>query len=235
MKYTKEGATVPSPISSQTVSDKVYLWIKNAIINGDLKPGERIVQETLTEQLQVSRTPVRDALQRLDSEGLVIIRPFHGATVFELSPERIHEIYQIRILLESFAAQKALDFITDETLSELSSLNKQILANNSDIQECTACDRAFHGIICATSKLEYVNSILTGVWDQSNPYRSLYYSVPGMVERTYDEHQQILKGLRTKNAKLLESSIRKHLTDVANVAIHHAFDVSGSAISQAPK
>ncbi len=74
-----------SPIVTETVSDKVYRHLKDAIIRGDLRRGQRIVQEQLTEELQVSRTPIRDALQRLSAEGLVVSKPFHGAVVFELS------------------------------------------------------------------------------------------------------------------------------------------------------
>ena len=84
-------------IQYTTVSDSVYLWIKNAIIQGDFKPGEHIAQESLTKKLGVSRTPVRDAIKRLEAEGLLITRPHCGAVVFQLDRNCLHEIYDIRI------------------------------------------------------------------------------------------------------------------------------------------
>ena len=91
-------------IQYTTVSDSVYLWVKNAIIQGEFKPGEHIAQERLTKTLGVSRTPVRDAIKRLEAEGLLITKPHCGAVVFQLSKERLTEIYDIRILMEQYCA-----------------------------------------------------------------------------------------------------------------------------------
>lgn len=205
-----------SPIISETVSDKVYQYLKEAIICGELRTGERIVQETLTEQLQVSRTPVRDALQRLSAEGLVVIKPFHGAMVFELSQSDLHELYDIRILMENYACQQSIRIITHSQIEDLKKLNDRILQERTDIQECMICDREFHTIACCSNHLNYTKPFLDSIWDKSNPYKALYYTTPQYIDVTYKQHNQIIECFIKKDADLLAEAIDHHLRDVVN-------------------
>ncbi len=205
-----------SPIVSETVSDKVYQYLKDAIIRGELRTGARIVQETLTEQLQVSRTPIRDALQRLSAEGLVVMKPFHGAMVFELSQSELHELYDIRILIENYACQQSMNTISRKELNELKKLNDRIMQNKDDTQECMICDREFHTIACCANNLHYIKPFLDSVWDKSNPYKALYYTMPQYIDETYKQHQQIIKSLEKKDSSNLSMAIDSHLRDVVN-------------------
>jgi len=209
-----ESIVVESPIISETVSDKVYRWIKNAIINGDLKPGERIIQENLTKYLNVSRTPIRDALQRLSAEKLVILTPFHGAEVFALSKKCLDEIYEVRLIMETYAVQKACDLITEEDIAELHSINEQISKSKSSIASCMDLDRRFHSLICMIAGSDYVMEVLTAVWDKSDPYKSIFYTLPGSINRAVDEHQAMLTNLRSGDKNALAESVRIHLHDV---------------------
>ena len=206
-----------SPIVSETVSDKVYRHLKDAIIRGDLRRGQRIVQEQLTEQLQVSRTPIRDALQRLTAEGLVVSKPFHGAVVFELSESELHELYDIRILMENYACQQTLFTITDEQLEKMAALNDRIITHRSDVHECMACDSAFHMIACCSNNLHYIKPFLDSVWDKSNPYKALYYTVPRYVDETYKQHCQIVESFQKKDPAMLAQTLESHLRDVVSV------------------
>lgn len=203
-----------SPIVSETVSDKVYRHLKDAIIRGDLRRGQHIVQEKLTEELQVSRTPIRDALQRLSAEGLVVSKPFHGAVVFELSESELHELYDIRILMENYACERSLDTMSKDQIHEMEVLNERILSNRNDVHECMACDSAFHMIACCSNDLHYIKPFLDSVWDKSNPYKSLYYTVPRYVEETYKQHKQIIDCFVRRDRVLLSHSIEGHLRDV---------------------
>ena len=212
----KSSNFTESPIASQTVSDKVYQWIKNAIINGDFKPGERIVQDDLTKYLRVSRTPVRDALQRLSTEKLVVITPFHGAEVFALSKKSLDEIYEVRILLESFAAQNACEYITFDEVAELERINNQIAENKFSHQQYMQLDREFHHLLCRTAKSDYIMEILTAAWDKSDPYKSIYFTLPASADHTIAEHAEIIDSIRSRDKAALERSIRLHLTDVVD-------------------
>lgn len=211
-----------APIDSQTVSDKVYLLIKNAIVDGQLKPGERIVQEKLTSQLNVSRTPVRDALQRLNTEGLVVNTPFHGAVVFELSKKSLAELYEIRAVLEDFSAQKAIDRIDQAELETLRKWNILFMESKDNILKCMQYDRSFHRDLCGAAHLNYITDILQGIWNKCDPYKSIYYNQPSTIERTYLEHDQIIKALSLKDKKLLTSTIHNHLGDVVETISHKA-------------
>ena len=206
-----------SPIVSETVSDKVYRHLKDAIIRGDLRRGQRIVQEKLTEELQVSRTPIRDALQRLSAEGLVVSKPFHGAVVFELSESELHELYDIRILMENYACEHSLDTMSKDQIHEMEVLNDRILNNRNDVHECMACDSEFHMIACCSNNLHYIKPFLDSVWDKSNPYKALYYTAPRYVEETYRQHKQIIDCFIRRDRELLSQSIEGHLRDVVHV------------------
>lgn len=210
------------PIDSKTVSDRVYLLIKNAIIDGQIKPGERIVQENLTQQLNVSRTPVRDALQRLNTEGLVVITPFHGAVVFELSKKSLSELYEIRAVLEDFATQKAIDRINQADLDTLKKWNDLFKANKDNVQKCMQYDRLFHSDLCKAAHISYINDILQGIWNKCDPYKSIYYSHPSTIERTLFEHDQIIKALSSKDKILLTNAIHDHLGDVVETISHNS-------------
>ncbi|MBE6906752.1 MAG: GntR family transcriptional regulator [Ruminococcaceae bacterium] len=223
MTYSKDtNLSVAAPIDSQTVSDKVYLSIKNAIINGKFKPGERIIQEDLTKQMNVSRTPVRDALQRLNSEGLVVITPFHGAMVFELSKKSLSEIYEIRAVLEDLAAQKAIERITDTEIEQLQHWNTLLQTNQADLQKCMFYDRSFHRDLCAMAHAQNIIDILQGIWDKCDPYKSIYYAQHANMERTLFEHDQIIKAFKIKDKKLLSTAIHDHLDDVVDMISHNS-------------
>lgn len=203
-----------SPIHMDTVSDRVYHYLKSAIIRGDLPTGKRIVQKDLTEQLGVSRTPVRDALQRLSAEGLVYIKPFHGAEVFELSESELHELYDIRIMMENYACQHSATVMPEEAIRELEGLNELILDHKHDVQECMNHDREFHLIMCCTNNLALIRPFLDSVWDKSNPYKALYYTKPMHVDETYVQHSRIIESIKRKDTQALAASIDHHLRDV---------------------
>lgn len=201
-------------LNSLTVTDRVYKWIKDAIINGALTPGERIVQEQLTQQLRVSRTPVRDALQRLSTEGLVVIKPFYGAMVFELSDKDLSEIYELRILLEQFAAQKEINKITEAELNELEELNSLIEQNKDNVQKCMFYDREFHYSMCSVGQSNFIIEVLTSMWNRCDPYKSFYYTIEGNIDRTIAEHAEMIRCFREKDIDGLKKAIDHHLSDV---------------------
>ncbi|MFQ8842543.1 MAG: GntR family transcriptional regulator [Clostridium fessum] len=105
-------------IQYTTVSDSVYLWVKNAIIQGEFKVRQNISpRNASTKTLGVSRTPVRDAIKRLEAEGLLITKPHCGAVVFQLSKERLTEIYDIRILMEQYCAARTCIRASDDDIT----------------------------------------------------------------------------------------------------------------------
>ena len=211
-----EASSLNKPVRSMTVSEQVYNKIKSAILNGELTPGERIVQEDLTEQLRVSRTPVREALQRLKSEGLVTIKPFYGAMVFQVSIKELSEIYDIRISIERYAIQKAFPLLTDTDIQELDKLNTMVREKTSDHLGLMDYDREFHYLLCHKGVCEYVNQLLNGLWNQCDPYKSLYISNPDNAQTMISEHEAIVKCLKKHDMRGVDRAVTRHLDDVVD-------------------
>lgn len=202
------------PIQYRTVSDSVYGWIKDAIVNGTFQPGEHIAQERLTELLGVSRTPVRDAMKRLEAEGLVVSKPHCGVVVFDVTEEQLMEIYEIRILLEQYCAAKACLLATDEQIN-------QIEADNRSMQNCLNTsrqfmdgDRRFHRDFCLMSGCTSAIEILESLWTRCEAFKAIYYAVDGKADNTLEEHANIIQAFRDRDVETVKSVINCHLQDV---------------------
>ncbi len=208
-------------IQYTTVSESVYLWIKNAIIQGDFKPGEHIAQETLTKKLGVSRTPVRDAIKRLEAEGLLITKPHCGAVVFKLSRERLTEIYDIRILMEQYCAARTCILASDENINALETINLRMLNFSNTSREFMQLDRQFHSLICTLSGCDDTVEILEGLWNKCDSFKSIYYSLEGRINDTLAEHSRIIQGLRNRDIDMTKQAISDHLKDVVDYVGRH--------------
>ena len=199
-----------------TVSESVYLWIKNAIIQGDFKPGEHIAQETLTKKLGVSRPPVRDAIKRLEAEGLLITKPHCGAVVFQLSRENLNEIYEVRILMEQYCATRTCMKASDEEINAIEAINLRMLSFSNTSKEFMQLDRQFHSLLCTLSGCTNTVEILEGLWNKCDSFKSIYYSLEGRVNDTLSEHTRIVQGLRKRDIAATKEAISAHLKDVVN-------------------
>ncbi|MCC8060629.1 MAG: GntR family transcriptional regulator [Clostridiales bacterium] len=203
-------------IQYTTVSDSVYFWIKNAIIQGDFKPGEHIAQERLTSMLGVSRTPVRDAMKRLEAEGLLITKPHCGAIVFQLSRGRLIEIYEIRILLEQYCIARTCIKASDRDIQEIENISLQMLNYTSSSKEFMRLDRQFHKLICTLSGCDDTVEILEGIWNKCDSFKSIYYSLAGRINETLSEHSRIVQGLKNRDIATTQQVISDHYKDVVN-------------------
>jgi DNA-binding GntR family transcriptional regulator len=214
-----------SPILSySTISDIVYKWIREGIINSEFKPGEWITQEMVTERLNVSRTPVRDAIKRLQSEGLLIVKPHKGAMVVQLSMEKLIEIYEIRMLLEGAAAKHAGKNITDKDIRELEKLNAKMISQRDDLQKFMVCNRAFHHTLYCFSKREYLINSIFALWDLIEPYRLRYFSLKGKIDEAIKEHVKVISFLRNHQPEEVREAIVKHLNDVVTTLTNNPIE-----------
>ena len=201
-------------IQYTTVSDSVYLWVKNAIIQGEFKPGEHIAQERLTKTLGVSRTPVRDAIKRLEAEGLLITKPHCGAVVFQLSKERLTEIYDIRILMEQYCAARTCIRASDDDIRQLEEISLKMLDFSNNSKEFMQLDRQFHTRICELSGCDDTVEILQGLWNKCDSFKSIYYPLEGRINDTLSEHAKIIQGLKNRDIDATKQAIYGHLKDV---------------------
>ncbi|MBA7714688.1 HTH-type transcriptional repressor RspR [subsurface metagenome] len=205
------------------LSQKVYRVLKTEIIKGSLKPGTKLLEGKIAEEMEVSRTPIREALRELAAEGFVKISPNQEVVVSNASIEDVQEVLQIRGVLEGLAARLATKTISEEEIKELEKYQKRMehYTNKDDVLAFSEMDAEFHELIlniCGNNRLIQIRKNLS---DQAHRYRIRSLSVPGRLKYSLKEHQEIVEALKRKNAEQADRLIQKHIENVlANVLAH---------------
>lgn len=207
------GLTPIEPINHPQMRDQVFEKLRQAIINGDLKPGERLVERTLAEQLGVSRTPVREAIRMLELEGLITFQPKLGAVVSRVSDSEVIEIYRIRAVLEGLAARMAAENITPDGIEKLMNKLKEMekAAEERDIIQLEKFHRQFNDIIYQAANSPRLYSMISTLVDHIQLYTKVGYSQPKRIEEASKEHRQLAEAIVQKNKDLAEHAARKHI------------------------
>ena len=207
----------------ELLSQKVYRALKTEIIKGSLKPGTKLLEGKIAEQMGVSRTPVREALKELAAEGFVKMNPNQAVVVSNASVEDVQEVLQIRGVLEGLAARLATRMISEEEIKELEKYQKQMeyYTKKDDVLAFSEMDAEFHELIlnvCGNNRLIQIRKNLS---DQAHRYRIRSLSVPGRLKYSLKEHQEIVEELKRKNAEQADRLSQKHIENVlANILAH---------------
>ncbi len=207
----------------ELLSQKVYRALKTEIIKGSLKPGTKLSEGKIAEQIGVSRTPVREALKELAAEGFVKMNPNQAVVVSNASVEDVQEVLQIRGVLEGLAARLATKMISEEEIKELETYQKQMeyYTKKDDVLAFSEMDAEFHELIlnvCGNNRLIQIRKNLS---DQAHRYRIRSLSVPGRLKYSLKEHQEIVEALKRKNAEQADRLSQKHIENVlANILAH---------------
>jgi DNA-binding GntR family transcriptional regulator len=202
--------------SSRTLGDHVTQQLRNAILTGQLRPGQRIVEREIAEAMQTSRGPVRDALKLLENERLVVRYPHKGTFVAWLNVKDAEEIYSLREALESLALDYVFKNATEEQIDELDELvqSMAIQADQGYTEfEATDIDLEFHRTMCHISG----HKRLLAAWEALDPqvrmlllrHRTLLPS--DFRERGVEWHRQIVDALRTRDTEQAHRLLQKHL------------------------
>lgn len=188
--------------------------IRASIIDGRIGAGEKLREPVLSKQLGVSRTPLREALLQLDSEGFVEMTPRRGAVVRPLSHQDAAETYEVKGALEALAARLACERITDATLERLKEINGTIAAlgrarkvNQARILQLNA---EFHQTLTDASGNEKLSQYVRVLRAQALRYNYIYLAVISRLEESVAEHNQILDALRRRKAEEVERLVRDH-------------------------
>ncbi|PZE19852.1 GntR family transcriptional regulator [Paenibacillus xerothermodurans] len=196
------------------IRDKVYQYIKQAIVQGVYKSGERIIERELADQLNVSRTPIREALFRLESQGFVKTLPRKGVVVSKLSPDEIIEIFTILSALESLAmkmaAQKAEPSHREELQSIIDNIDRSLAKEQFD-QEDRMFHFAIHDVICRAAQSPRLKQMLDGLSDYIRAFAHVGYEVPGRMRKAMEEHRNLAMAVRNGEAELAENFTKIHL------------------------
>jgi len=193
--------------------------IREAIINGDLKPRERLMEIQLAEELGVSRTPIREALRKLEIEDFIVMIPRKGAYVADISFKDIADVYEIRAALEGLAAGLAAERITDEELEEMERhlVSKAEAIANNDIEKLVEVDTKFHELIYQASRNDRLSVIINNLREQIQRFRKTSLSVPGRMNRSLEEHRSIVEAIQSRDSRLARQVAQEHIENAENI------------------
>lgn len=193
--------------------DVVFNTLRNAILKGELKPGERLMEIQLAQRLGVSRTPVREAMRKLELEGLVLMIPRRGAVVAEITVEDLEDVLEVRAALEELAIRRACIHITEEQLCELKNAAaafKNGLENN-DLLICVEADMDFHEIIYQAAQNKRLLQMLLNLREQMYRYRLEYLKDRRMHKMLVEEHETIRHALKKHDVEKAGKAMRIHI------------------------
>lgn len=216
-------------IAQRTMTEQVLAQIRDLILSGTLKPGGKINQAELAQRFATSLVPVREALARLQSSGLVQIVPHRGAFVAGLSVEEMVDIYTMREVLEEQAAQEAAGRFTNGDISTIDALVNQIeiAAGTEAFDTFLRLNRDLHFTIYRAAGRRHLLQVIEQLWNQSERYRRLQiHSIPHRVEDSLSENQLILAACHQRDAESLSSIVRYkvHQTKVGLLEIMRSSD-----------
>jgi DNA-binding GntR family transcriptional regulator len=202
--------------TSPSLKDKAYTAIRDAILTLELEPGTSLVESDLARQLGISKTPVRDALQELERDGLVIRIPFKGTYVTEVMEKDLREIFQLRAVLEGLAARLATPLFTPQELEQLDrdhAASEDALAKG-DLTLCSKLGKGLHDAIIDKADNEQLITMTRNLDASLMRFRALSDRVSGRLDISVREHRRIIDALRRQDAYAAEESVRDHLHSV---------------------
>jgi DNA-binding GntR family transcriptional regulator len=176
--------------------DRIHDRLRAAIISGELPPGSPVIEAELAAKLGASRTPIREALRRLESEGLLEPRGLRGSVVRALDASEVACIFEIREALESLAARRAARAIREPDLRKLDALVDAMREATDDPNEMERADTSFHDVILANAEGDRLKKMLTDLREELIAYRFLSLSDAPRRHETIGEHEAILAALR---------------------------------------
>lgn len=199
--------------SYKPLREVVYETLREAIRNGSLTPGERLMEIQLAEELGVSRTPVREAIRKLELERFVVMLPRRGTYVANLSLKDINEVFEIRAALDGLAAGLAAERITEEELEQMERLLVEIAdyIEQHNNQKIVEADEAFHDILYRASRNERLVGIICNLREQFTRFRSVSINYPGRLQNTLEEHRQLVEAIAQRNPEAAQQKAREHI------------------------
>jgi DNA-binding GntR family transcriptional regulator len=206
---------------NKPISDVVYEGLRKTIISGVIPVGERIIEKEYAERLNISRTPVREALKRLEMEELVEYLPRTGVIVKRISTEDVIEIYKIRHNLEMLATVTAMDNITEQEIKEIKELLDLTEQKNreGEVEEVIKLFGEFNSKIYAASKMKRLASMISRLNEYLQRFRNISISENERREKALMEHREILRAIIEKDKSNIDNIIKRHLEDSLEIVL----------------
>lgn len=203
--------TALGPEHTGSRADFVYHSLRDAIWEGRFAQGEHIREEDIAERLGVSRTPVREALQRLQRRGLLVVRLGRGFAVKQLSNRQISHLYDMREILEGSAARLAAQHATDSEIAVLYQLQKQLSKEGHNLLALVTLNRRFHQQIYEATHNQYLLEMLEVLYDSMALLQNLTAQMPSRHGQSDIEHLRIVRAIEKRDPDAAEKAARQHI------------------------
>ena len=203
--------------------DVVYNTLRQAILRGELKPGERLMEIQLANKLGVSRTPIREAIRKLELDGLVLMIPRKGAEVADISEKSLRDVLVVRKALEELAVQLTCEKIGKAQITELKGAAKEFekISKSHDVTLIAEADVRFHDVIYMATDNQKLIQLLNNLGEQMYRYRVEYLKRPEVYPQLIEEHEEIIRQIekreKEKAAKIVCMHIDNQVEAVMNV------------------
>ena len=193
--------------------DVVFNTLRQAILTGELKPGERLMEIHLAKKLGVSRTPIREAIRKLELEGLVHIIPNRGAYVNTITAKDVQDIYIIRSMLEGICVRWATKYITEEQLEDLEETLclSEYHTKKGNYEKLYELDGLFHEQLYCASNSRILNHVLSDFHDYVKRVRKATLASQGRSVKSTEEHRAIFEAVRARDAEKAEELAKVHI------------------------
>lgn len=195
--------------------DVVFHTLREAILKGELKPGERLMELQLASKLGVSRTPIREAIRMLELEGLAVTFPRKGAEVAKMTEKDMEDVLQIRRALDELAVGLACDNMTEEKLVQLyeAMIRFEESTRSGDVKQTAQTDMEFHEVIYQAADNPKLVNMLNNLREQMYRYRVEYLKNDDVYPRLIEEHKMIYEGLKQKDKNTVVEIVGYHVVN----------------------
>lgn len=201
----------------QLLKDKVYETIKHNIIELHLYPGEQLTEQRLSDELGVSKSPIRDAIHRLEQQGLICVVPYKGCYVADLDKQECRELFQLRESLEIFSVEQRIDSYTKEDLREFTAIMTQAVDEIQRGNHSSAYNMhlSFHRLMVDKLENRLIQNVYANVQDRIKRYLNFIVKhTPNRVKISNEQHMVLLDAIRKKDKAAALRDLRYHLASV---------------------
>ena len=199
------------PMEQVSLGEFVHLRLREAIHGGRYPPGTRVRETEVAAWLGVSRTPVREALRRLQADGLLVFEPWRGVVVAELDHQQIVEFYAMRRVLDGAAARLAAQHASEPELAYMEDCLKLAASGKGDADFLADVNRKFHKALFQAAHNRYLLKSAAALDDALALLRGTTYSFPERAEEASEEHHQLMEAIRARDAEKAERLARRHI------------------------
>ena len=202
-------------------AEMIVVRLREDIVSGRLRPNERLVESDISQRMKISRTPVREALKLLETQGYLSRMPSGGLIVTDHSPSQIRNLYEIREALETMALKLACQRATEREIEQAKELHERMFetVKKRDINQFIELNSAFHNQLFSSCGNEQLWSLLRTFRDQYFDRRLVHVFNTSDWHNMPKQHQKLLDAVRQRNPRLAEKAVHKHITTALRIAI----------------